>query len=40
MQENEKDIEKVSNKMSSPLQRLGSPPDLAEPQHHVETPLR
>ena len=31
MQENEKDIEKVSSKMFSPLQRLGSPPDLAEP---------
>ena len=31
MQENEKDIEKVSSEMSSPSQRLGSPPDLAEP---------
>ena len=31
MQENQKDIEKVSSKISSPLQRLGSPPDLAEP---------
>ena len=31
MKENEKYIEKVSSKMSSPLQRLGSPPDPAEP---------
>ena len=31
MQGNEKDIEEVSSKKSSPLQKLGSPPDLAKP---------
>ena len=30
MQENEKDIQEVSSKNSSPLQKLSSPPDLAE----------
>ena len=31
MQGNEKDIEEVSSEKSSPLQKLGSPPNLAEP---------
>ena len=31
IQGNEKDIEEVSSKKSSPLQKLGSPPNLAEP---------
>ena len=31
MQGNEKDIQEVSSKNPSPLQKLGSPPDLAEP---------
>ena len=30
IQGNEKDIQEVSSKNSSPLQKLGSPPDLAE----------
>ena len=31
MQGNEKDIQEVSSENSSPLQKLGSPPDLSEP---------
>ena len=37
MQGNEKDIEEVSSKMFSPLQKLGSPPDLAEPTSCQDT---
>ena len=37
MQENEKYIEKISSEMSSPLQRLGSPLDLAEPTSCQDT---
>ena len=37
MQGNEKDIQEVSSKNSSPLQKLGSPPNLAEPTSCRET---